>query len=992
MNRENEVQQPVSQTFCGALQKEPNCKCLVLSVLIYGCLAAVTWCRCANVTKVVINFSKYLIKSTKHVSPCDDGYIYIPVAFMGMLYLVYLVECYHSPIRIDLSHAESQDCVLMKLNQLRLVQPTIWWKAVSYHYVRRKRQITRYRNGDNYTTTQVYYERVNTHAATSFYYYDYCGVKDISKELVPDQKVPITKIALTKGFAFSNMRSATEFEEARSRFFAEQELRDDYMEMREGLELGCNLNPTTLVAVLGKPWFTNRYVYWCLSALLLSWPLRVIIEYNTQYADYQVTKLFGVNYDTPIGAEPIRTSTSQLSQPGSYMLAPSYSEALLMEPAARPSVENRQIEAEPRTESEIDMGIVPSYSEALLYERAELGTNLPGTFSSSVQRERKDLRVEIEPTCQCPCHKISNELENAQGTNPTDRVEDPDSAYVTLDSTCIASSSTCHNDISNDLEPVSCSSCGRQSPYSCCSNVTDKMNVNEIIDDNGRTMNKLVRPSRRFKRDISEPNLRLRSEVGQEVSSSPSTSKTNYKSFENILEEDTASSWNNVTGKKFDTTRNQFQTIIDEEVSPIITNESIDNNVIRESNNAESKGAIPKRFVEQQQQSTSSRCRVTVNPRSDEVRRKIPVSRTYFCLKSILKQNKRRYTLMTTAQELEHVEDWETVRLDRSFEELRSDDSHLDCDRRNNEIVGFNEDKSRNACLSRDNFNNALSLRDKDKEHLQNSTFGKDKSSPTEQKYDYARTLIFASPIQEVCPDDPFGGKNVVPTRNQSYHNEEMSSSNVPMLVKLRRSFTEREGIHRRHRDIRKIHRRRTFAVDADYSFPLVEPENYESSSTTTSGNVYVPGYKNGVSFPPYDGFNTTTDRRTTLNITLPIVLKNDNRPTTTNEGTNSSFVVKEHFTVDDDDDDDDDHRENEEASGWSIENNIQPINNNKNKSNTTTTTTTTLTRSLTERRNNTKDGRRSSNLRRSFTDRVDTINCRSINGRRTNLNMETSL
>lgn len=60
------------------------------------------------------------------------------------------------------------------------------------------------------------------------------------------------------------------------------------MEMREGLELGCNLNPTTLVAVLGKPWFTNRYVYWCLSALLLSWPLRVIIEYNTQYADYQV--------------------------------------------------------------------------------------------------------------------------------------------------------------------------------------------------------------------------------------------------------------------------------------------------------------------------------------------------------------------------------------------------------------------------------------------------------------------------------------------------------------------------------------------------------------------------------------------------------------------------------------------------------------------------------------------------------------------------------
>lgn len=71
------------------------------------------------------------------------------------------------------------------------------------------------------------------------------------------------------------------------------------MEMREGLDLGYNPNPTTLVAVLGNPWFTNRYVYWCLSALLLSWPLRVIIEYKTQYADYQVILSIDAQYDIP---------------------------------------------------------------------------------------------------------------------------------------------------------------------------------------------------------------------------------------------------------------------------------------------------------------------------------------------------------------------------------------------------------------------------------------------------------------------------------------------------------------------------------------------------------------------------------------------------------------------------------------------------------------------------------------------------------------------
>lgn len=68
------------------------------------------------------------------------------------------------------------------------------------------------------------------------------------------------------------------------------------MEMREGLDLGYNVN-TMLVAVLGNPWFTNRYIYWCLSALLLSWPLRVIIEYKTQYADYQVKIIFKLYID-----------------------------------------------------------------------------------------------------------------------------------------------------------------------------------------------------------------------------------------------------------------------------------------------------------------------------------------------------------------------------------------------------------------------------------------------------------------------------------------------------------------------------------------------------------------------------------------------------------------------------------------------------------------------------------------------------------------------
>jgi len=63
---------------------------------------------------------------------------------------------------------------------------------------------------------------------------------------------------------------------------------------------------------------------------------------------------------------------SQLSQPGSYMLAPSYSEALLMEPATpRNELEQRQENWQDQEETDVTTDMVPSYSEALLYERAE---------------------------------------------------------------------------------------------------------------------------------------------------------------------------------------------------------------------------------------------------------------------------------------------------------------------------------------------------------------------------------------------------------------------------------------------------------------------------------------------------------------------------------------------------------------------------------------------------------------------------------------------
>ncbi|XP_018397450.1 PREDICTED: uncharacterized protein LOC108775544 isoform X2 [Cyphomyrmex costatus] len=940
MNRENEEQRPVSQTLCGALQKEPNCKCLVLTVLIYGCLAAITWCRCANVTKIMVNYTKFPIKSTRHVSsPCDDGYIYIPVAFMGMLYLVYLVECYHSPIRIDLLHAESQDSVLSKLVQLKMAQPRIWWKAVSYHYVRRKRQITRYRNGDNYITTQIYYERVNTHSATTHYYYDYCGVKDISKELVLEAKIPITKITLTKGFAFSNIRSATEFEEARSRFFAEQELNDDYMEMREGLDLGYNVS-TMLVAVLGNPWFTNHYIYWSLSALLLSWPLRVIIEYKTQYADYQVTKLFGVNYDTPTSGEPIHASISQLSQPGSYMLAPSYSEALLMEPATtRNESEQRQENWQNREEMNVATDIVPSYSEALLYECAEQYDNrnttmnnaYAGCTNSTILRSADD-PMQILPLmpcechCPCPCHGNANEYEMKMNERSyieiaTSRDHLPTSTQIgdtfenelaTLRTTAdgrlhppanpVASS----NNLQIEASPSRCSNCGRISASTQTINADTfpRIVARKKSNESSQTTSADFIPNmiserehRTILRDISEPNLRLQSELANTYP------KENVRSLENILENE-----EDLPGAGKASCVNVEMILLHERqyperqrrfpVSPSLTHHrslSLDETTVSPKNLS----TIPK---------TEPRSRIMVNPILNEACWKLPNSKTYYCLKSILKQNKR-----SSGRGEKGNND---VRIDKLVDHSHSREKLNPIRRR---MPSFEEFRSE-----------------------------RDKMYINDQKQEST------SPIQEVFPGDPFGGKDIVPVRNlrECSVREGDSANDSAMLIRPNRSLTVQDA--------------RSLPIDCS-TMNLLRPDSITYSLPHITHSSWNNGHERKLQYLlhnryPFEAMGTSAKvEETSRGHRNDVSFLSYNRlhSERTNRWSTSS----------------------NEYDDRSREGHPKYLSNRRRQA-------AGLTRSLTERRP--KVARLNRNFRRSFTGRMEDY--RMENAKRTNFSIETSL
>ncbi|KAG7266287.1 hypothetical protein CRUP_015194 [Coryphaenoides rupestris] len=388
-----EQQRPVQQSLASSLCRESHWKCLLLTLLMYGCFATLAWCALCRVPvlgSASVRLAGPIVDDVNsdddatsaayyndilHLeSPCSSGYVYIPLAFLAMLYVVYLVECWHCFSKTAmLAHAEFQE-VYERVQRLQQATPCIWWKAISYHYVRRTRQVTRYRNGDAYTTTQVYHERVNTHASSSEFDYTRYGVKDVSKELLDLQLHPAVRLRFTKCFSFSSARAEAAYLTQRARFFGENEGLDDYMEAREGMHLK-NVDFREHILAFPEParppWYSRHRVFWLASALLLSWPLRVVSEYRTAYVHYHVEKLFGEDEESgggggggggagradgsDIGAEngvsrrgmgtgPVAASYRAISRVNTVdmtelewhircnqQLVPSYSEALLMD-------------------------------------------------------------------------------------------------------------------------------------------------------------------------------------------------------------------------------------------------------------------------------------------------------------------------------------------------------------------------------------------------------------------------------------------------------------------------------------------------------------------------------------------------------------------------------------------------------------------------------------------------------------------------------------
>uniref|UniRef100_A0A915MHT9 Bestrophin homolog n=1 Tax=Meloidogyne javanica TaxID=6303 RepID=A0A915MHT9_MELJA len=125
--------------------------------------------------------------------PCSHGYDLIPMALAGLLYAIYLSECWHYRTLLGIIPRMGASQAKDLASAMRDAVPIVWWKSTSYHYLRRTR-------------------------------------RDLTKELDGLEDFAVVRMRFTKGFLFATVEAANEFEEQRTRFFTENEMLDEYME------------------------------------------------------------------------------------------------------------------------------------------------------------------------------------------------------------------------------------------------------------------------------------------------------------------------------------------------------------------------------------------------------------------------------------------------------------------------------------------------------------------------------------------------------------------------------------------------------------------------------------------------------------------------------------------------------------------------------------------------------------------------------------------
>ena len=174
-----------------------------------------------------------------------------------------------------------------------------------------------------------------SHTATQNYNYLSSGFRDVSGLLEGLHTSPLTKIHFSKSFLFFTENAAKDFEDQRKDFFQSYQSRDDYLEMREGMDLMDVEFPESLIVVrdlYSAPWWRRKGTFALAVIFLLAAPLRVFLACKTATLRYNVLRVFGM--------DERESNWDGVRFPPNDLLPPSYSEIMLQQTQQQPPTQS----------------------------------------------------------------------------------------------------------------------------------------------------------------------------------------------------------------------------------------------------------------------------------------------------------------------------------------------------------------------------------------------------------------------------------------------------------------------------------------------------------------------------------------------------------------------------------------------------------------------------------------------------------------------------
>lgn len=95
---------------------------------------------------------------------------------------------------------------------------------------------------------------------------------------------------ILQGFLFADQSSIKEFNRQRLKFFrSNHKYYNQFVELHEGMELSGIKFKDFLFSIGNQSWYCNKIAFWIFSIILLSWPLRILLDYNTGYVNCNVS-------------------------------------------------------------------------------------------------------------------------------------------------------------------------------------------------------------------------------------------------------------------------------------------------------------------------------------------------------------------------------------------------------------------------------------------------------------------------------------------------------------------------------------------------------------------------------------------------------------------------------------------------------------------------------------------------------------------------------